>query len=273
MQAMFLPHHSTVISESETAPSKWMIMMHGIYGRGGNWRTVARKVVGLRPDWGILLVDLRMHGKSQAAPSPHTLASCASDVLALIDQQREQGRNVGSILGHSFGGKVALEMRLQRPNLGPLWLIDSAPGARSGAMDDSKNTVVSVLKMLRQLPKTFADRDAFVSAVKSYGFGPIAQWLAMNLEACPEGYRNSLDPAAMTELLEDYFARDLWPAITASSTTVHVAAATRGSSISEADRARLAEAPQVKLHHVEGGHWLHVDALVPLVELVAASLE
>lgn len=248
-------------------------MMHGIYGRGGNWRSVARKLVSLRPEWGVLLVDLRMHGKSMGAPGPQTLANCAADVLALVDQQRELGRNVGSILGHSFGGKVALAMRLRRPDLCPIWLIDSAPGARPGAMEDSTNTVVSVLKMLRELPATFADREEFVSVVKGFGFGPIAQWLAMNLEACPQGYRNALDPSAMTELLQDYFDSDLWPAILASDTPVHVAAATRGSSISSVDREKLEQATQVQVHDVEGGHWLHVDALGPMVDLIVASLD
>ena len=269
---MFLPHHTTVTSEAKNAPSQWLLVMHGIYGRGGNWRSVARKIVTLRSDWGVLLVDLRMHGKSMGAQPPHTLAACAADVLALIDQQRELGCKVGAVLGHSFGGKVALEMRSQRPTLCPLWLVDSAPGPRPGAMEDSKNTVVSVLKMLRELPATFTSREAFVHSVKGYGFAPIAQWLAMNLEACPEGYRNTLDPVAMTALLDDYFKSDLWPAVSASETTIHVAAATRGSSISAADKQKLNEATQVRVHDVEGGHWLHVDALVPLVDLVVASL-
>ncbi len=270
---MFLPHHTTVTSETSRPPKHWMLMMHGIYGRGGNWRTVARKVVNHRPDWGVLLVDLRMHGKSLDAPPPHTLTRAAADVLALVDQQRELGHSVEQILGHSFGGKVALSMRLQRAGLGPLWLIDSAPGAHPGAMENSENTVVSVLRMLRQLPSTFPDRDAFLSIVREAGFAPVAQWLAMNLEACPDGYRFTLDPAALTELLEDYFATDLWPAIEVSNTPIHVAAATRKSSIAEADRERLKEASKVHFHEVEGGHWLHVDALEPLVDLIVASLD
>lgn len=247
--------------------------MHGIYGRGANWKTVARQITALRPSWGVLLVDLRLHGRSKDAPGPHTLASCAGDVLSLMDQQRDMGRNVEMVVGHSFGGKVALAMREQRRAMCPLWLIDSGPGARPGMLEDSSNTVVSVLSMLEELPPTFSDRAEFLLAVQSYGFAkPLAQWLGMNLESCAAGYRSSLDTAAMRALLADFFERDLWGAIEGSETLVHVAIASRGSSVTLADRERLGTTQQVQVHLLEGGHWLHVDALGPLVERIVGTL-
>lgn len=270
---MFTSYFSTVTSDSEPSPSKWLIMMHGIYGRGANWKTAARKISELRPSWGVLLVDLRMHGRSKGAPGPHTLASCAGDVLSLMDQQRESGRDVEMVVGHSFGGKVALTMREQRPDMCPLWLIDSGPGPRPGMLEDPSNTVVSVLSMLEELPPTFSDRAEFLAAVQSYGFAkPLAQWLGMNLESCAAGYRSSVDTAAMRSLLADFFERDLWGAIEGSQTPVHVALASRGSSVAQTDRERLHATQQVEAHELDGGHWLHVDALGPLVERIVGSL-
>jgi pimeloyl-ACP methyl ester carboxylesterase len=40
---------------------------------------------------------------------------------------------VSQILGHSFGGKVALAFHAQHPALERVMLLDSAPGARENA--------------------------------------------------------------------------------------------------------------------------------------------
>ncbi len=270
---MFLPHFSAVQSDTASPPSRWLVVLHGIYGRGGNWRRVARALTTMRPQWGVLLVDLRMHGRSMHAPPPHTVAACASDVLSLIDAQAKEGRQACSIMGHSFGGKVALEVFSQRTDLDGLWLIDSSPSKRLGAMSDPANTVVSVLRMLAALETHFSSRPAFVREVTQRGFSlPLAQWLAMNLEAEGSRYRMTLDPYAMESLLIDYFSTDLWPAVESSTRPIHVAVATTRSAISALDRQRFLGSSQVCVHDVEGGHWLHVDALNTLVELIAATL-
>ena len=40
-----------------------LLITHGIYGSGANWRAIARKVTEQRRDWGVVLVDLRGHGR------------------------------------------------------------------------------------------------------------------------------------------------------------------------------------------------------------------
>lgn len=253
-----------------------MVVLHGIYGRGANWRSFARKLCERMPSWGLLLTDLRMHGQSLSAPPPHHLQACAEDVLALVDQQAQAGRVVAAVLGHSFGGKVALEMRRIRPSTPVLWVVDSSPSSQPGAMDDKDNTVVAVLGMLRALPDWFSSREAFVSAVQGQGFErSLALWLAMNLEREEQGYRNALQPAAIGALLSSYFDRDLWPVVEAGGNPIHVVRASRGSALTDSDERRLQALSRqgpVWVHSVQGGHWLHVDALDALVRLVADGL-
>ena len=271
LEGMFLPSFSP-ISASGSTPTQWMIVMHGIYGRGGNWRSFARKLCEQKPEWGCLLVDLRMHGKSMAAPPPHDLGACARDLLTLIDQQARSGQTVGAVLGHSFGGKVALEMRRRRQALPTLWVIDSSPSAVPNAMKDEGKSVVAVLRMLETLPDHFESRDSFLSVVQASGFDKnLALWLAMNLERNGEQYQLSLRAPAMNELLADYFSRDLWSVMEAHGEAIHLVCATRGSAVTDDDRSRLRELP-VQVHSLDGGHWLHVDALEPLVTLVASHL-
>jgi esterase len=165
-----------------TNPERWLLITHGIYGSGANWRGIARKLHERRPEWGIALVDLRGHGRSERGDPPHTLAACAADLRALCD---ELG-GVEAIAGHSFGGKVALQTRAlashDQPALLQTWMFDASPSARPGAEADPDNSVTRLLALMERLPKTWAKREDFIAAITAEGHAEsLAQWLAMNL--------------------------------------------------------------------------------------------
>src|SRR5262249_44189189 len=183
-------HHER-IARSETTPSRWLALTHGIYGAGSNWRGIARKLNERRPEWGVVLVDLRQHGRSEPGAPPHTIAACADDLRALCG---ELG-GVEAIAGHSFGGKVALATR---PLVAPrqTWVLDASPSARPGAAADtsiprgalppapsaepvgspppvsspsSSNTVMQVLELMERAPRGWARREDFVASVVRAG--------------------------------------------------------------------------------------------------------
>lgn len=243
-------------------------MTHGIFGAGSNWRGIARKLVDRRREWGVVLVDLRLHGRSDAGEPPHTVAACAEDLAALI---RELG-DVSALAGHSFGGKTALATR-SLVTLAQTWVLDASPGARPEAIDDPDNSVVRVLDMMARMPASWPSRDAFVAAVVADGHSTaLAQWLAMNLVAQGDAMVNRLDLAALRSLLVDYYRLDLWPDVLVGS-ELHFVVATSGSSVSPADRARLQTAPpHVHVHEIAAGHWLHIEAPAAVVELFATHL-
>ncbi len=243
-------------------------MTHGIFGAGSNWRGIARKLVDRRREWGVVLVDLRLHGRSEAGEPPHTVAACAEDLAGLI---RELG-DVHALAGHSFGGKTALATR-SRVTLAQTWVLDASPGARPEAIDDPENSVVRVLDMMARMPPSWPTRDAFVAAVVGEGHGTaLAQWLAMNLVAQGDAMVNRLDVAALRSLLVDYYRLDLWPDVLAGSDLQFVVA-TSGSSVTPADRERLRTAPpHVHTHEITAGHWLHIEAPAAVVELFVAHL-
>lgn len=82
---MSLAH--AILKEPSSTPSRWMFFLHGILGSGANWRTFAKQIVTARPEWGAVLVDLRLHGESQSGfAKPHTIAAAADDVLALAHE-------------------------------------------------------------------------------------------------------------------------------------------------------------------------------------------
>jgi pimeloyl-ACP methyl ester carboxylesterase len=129
--------------------------------------------------------------------------------------------------------------------------------------------------MLERLPRIWAARDDFVAAVVADGHDPgLARWLAMNL--VPEqagGLALRFDFAALRELLADYYATDLWDVLEAPGGEVEVVVAEQSSTVSAADRGRLAAAPpHVHVHYVTAGHWLHIDAPALVVDLFASRL-
>lgn len=253
------------------------MILHGIYGQGGNWRGWANRLLRRCPGWGALLVDLRMHGRSQGAPPPHTVAACAEDLVAVLHERSASGQPVAGVLGHSFGGKVALELRNHVAL--PTWVIDSSPGARPEFLESAQGSAVKkVLECLESAPAHFSRRDDFVEYLLGNGLAePVAKWMAMNLESDGTGYRLTLDPAAMRALLSDYFRVDSWPRIIECHAPVRVAVATRDSSIAPDDQRKLErlseEMDHLQIRRVESGHWMHVEAPEALAEHVAADLK
>jgi esterase len=285
------------IARSDATPARWLALTHGIYGAGSNWRSVARKLNERRPEWGVVLVDLRQHGRSEPGAPPHTIAACADDLRALF---AEIG-GVEAVAGHSFGGKVALATRPVAA-LRQTWVLDASPSARPGAAADptiprgalppappaepagspppvsspsSSNTVMQVLELMERAPRGWARREDFVASVVRAGHDDgLARWLAMSLGPEPGGtLALRFDFAALREMLASYHATDLWGALEAPGGDVEVVVAERSPAVSAADRGRLAAAPpHVHVHAVDAGHWLHIEAPGAVVDLLASRL-
>ncbi len=281
----WLPHHALVAPEG-AAPAGWLLFLHGIMGSGPNWRTIARRLVAARPDWGAVFVDLRMHGRSQAAPPPHTLAAVAEDLERLAQDLAARGMGVAGVIGHSFGGKAALAYRQRAPEgLVETWVLDASPSARAGALAESGTAAPEtpgdgagdVLLALESLSGQFPSRDEFLAAMTDRGFSrPLAEWLAMNLDRVDDGVRMRLDLGAVRALLADYYAQDLWPAVESAELPgqLRFVVAGRSSAVSEDDRARLESlaGDRLALHVVDAGHWLHMEAADALLQLFSDEL-
>jgi pimeloyl-ACP methyl ester carboxylesterase len=63
-----IPLSATRVAASNE-PSKALVMLHGIYGRGRNWQAIARGVTTARPEYACWLIDLPHHGDS--GPGQH----------------------------------------------------------------------------------------------------------------------------------------------------------------------------------------------------------
>ena len=238
--------------------SKHLVMLHGIFGRGRNWQTIARTVTGARPEYACWLVDLPYHGDSGPATQGNTIPGLAADVRAWMDAQRIVP---SAILGHSYGGKVALAIAAQLPDV-PLqvWVIDSTPETK-----DPAGSAWQMIDVIRRMPLRFDTRDAAVAALMDAGYETgVAQWMTTNLERGPEGFTWRLDFDVMEELMRDFFRTDLWHVVERPSPRheIHFVKASESSAISDAavQRIEAATSDRVRLHHRKGGHWIHAES-------------
>jgi esterase len=262
----------TRVTASDSGPERWLYLLHGIYGSGRNWASVARRLVEERPEWGVVLVDLRLHGGSTGFSPPHTLRACVRDLVRL---ESELESPAAAILGHSFGGKVALLRAAEEGrNPGQVWVADSTlrPGEPSGS-------AWRIIEIVRGLPDEFASRDEVADALEERGYPRgVGQWLAMNLERTEEGLRWRLDWNGVEEMLRDYFPTDVWPIIEEppEGTDLHFLKATGSDALDEETMTRLGAAGErtgrVTVHLVEGGHWLNVDNPESVLRLLAEQL-
>ncbi|HUG42135.1 MAG TPA: alpha/beta hydrolase [Longimicrobiales bacterium] len=257
------------VAAEGASPAAWMAMLHGIYGAGRNWGSVARGLVAARPEWGALLVDLRQHGGSMGFPPPHTLTATAADLESLAAPGP-----LRAVLGHSFGGKVALAYARGAEAVAQVWVVDSTPEVR-----EPEGGAWNMLEILRRVPDRFGERDEAVAALVRKGVRkPIAAWMTTNLEWTGEEYRWRLDLDEMETLLRSFFETDLWDVVESppERLTVHVIRATESSVLGDDAAARIRAAGEatgrVHLHDVQGAHWLNADNPEALVSLLAERL-
>jgi lipase len=80
-----------------------VVCLHGIGGHGARFRRLAEQRLGA---FHVLAPDLRGHGRSTWEP-PWTLARHVADLEELLG---ERGLDRVTLVGHSFGGRLALEL-------------------------------------------------------------------------------------------------------------------------------------------------------------------
>ncbi|MFH1936375.1 MAG: alpha/beta fold hydrolase [Bacteroidota bacterium] len=85
-------------------------ILHGLFGLSDNWVTLGKRF-GER--FRVLIPDLRNHGRSPHSPL-FDFPSLEQDILELIEQETD---GAVMLMGHSLGGRVAVNLALHHPEL------------------------------------------------------------------------------------------------------------------------------------------------------------
>lgn len=174
-----------------------LLILHGLFGTLDNWATLAKR---LAEHYNVFLVDLRNHGRSPHSED-HDYDAMAEDVLRLVDELQIP---TPAIMGHSMGGKVAMNYALKYPTrLTKLIVVDIAPKAYPPHHDEiidalqsvDLSTVTSRGDVDKQLARTIPEESVRLFLMKNlYRKDDNTFGWRMNLDAIEKNYEKVAAP-------------------------------------------------------------------------------
>jgi hypothetical protein len=263
--------HHEWIGDSSSKDS--IVFLHGLLGNGKNLKTLANKVVVSRQKSGVLL-DLRGHGRSSSQQAPHTFDACVQDVHNTLPSVPSL------IVGHSWGGRIALQyvhsLLGENETLPELWLLDTVPGQAH----DSVNQVLEAVQRIKDL----SDKQKVALQLEEYGLERgVAQWLAASLQKRGNGgFQWGFDVDVVKNVLPEFQHQDfigMVGEIAKEGGRVNLVKGGANAAWDESPSilSQLHELEQAHRHHFQvhtlqkAGHWVHVDDLPGLLELVESK--
>lgn len=245
----------------EFGQGKPVLILHGLFGFSDNWQTLAK---ALAEDYWVITPDLRNHGRSPHT-STHTYPAMAEDLRAFLDAH---GIYSAAVIGHSMGGKAAMQLALNHPDrVEHLVVVDIAPGAAARNHEGVFEALSSL--NIRQL-KTREEADAQLQ--QYIPEASVRQFLLKNLTRHPDG---SFAWKMNLPVLWAHYADILAPVEGEpfDKPTLFVRGG-RSPYIQDSDLPLIrALFPQARVQTLEGaGHWVHADKPQELLALLRAFL-
>jgi len=261
--------HTKEIKVDNNSKNNDVVFLHGLLGNGKNLTTMAKRMGG-----GIL-VDLRGHGKSMSSfgQQRHTFENCAKDVIQSVDT------TISTVVGHSFGGRVALECAMQLSSKNATtWLLDTVPGQADGSVVEVFETIQSIDI---QNYDTKSDISKVLTEEKNMNVG-LAQWLTSSMTSDDSSLKWGFDLDIIEDLLPEFGTQDFMGKLQhlvlseeeqQNSSVIHLVRGGKNTSWSMDILSKLQEIQDKSnnrfyLHVLpNAGHWVHVEDLPGLVKL------
>ena len=235
-----------------------LIILHGLFGSLDNWATVARS---LGESFPVITIDLRNHGRS-----PHhdefNYDVMADDLFGFMGQQ---GLSKMNLLGHSMGGKTAMNFAMKYPDaIERLVVVDIAPKKYPPVHETIFEALMSVD------PANYSERHEIDTALsKSITDVPIRKWLLKNIGRTEHGklfWKMNL-PA----IHRNYYllSEAVSPGANYNGQVLFIKGGKSDHIAVEDESAIFGFFPRASIETIPGaGHWVHADAPDKLVALV-----
>lgn len=242
-----------------------IIILHGLFGTLDNWQTLAKK---LAEDYFVFLVDQRNHGRS-----PHvegmSYPLMAEDLKAFLEQN---WIHQAHIIGHSMGGKTAMQFALDYPDVvDKLVVVDIAPKAYLGGHE-------AILSALRNFPvnsiesRKDAEQTLLAAGIEELG---IRQFLLKNLTRSKlGGYEWKMNFPEIDKHYHNILANlEIVNKPPFDGTTLFIRGGNSNYILDEDMDLIKAVFPQSKLETVpKAGHWVHAEQPQQLLALLRTFL-
>lgn len=136
-----------ILSSNILGSGPVLIILHGLFGEGKNWLTIGKV---LSKNYEVHLIDQRNHGNSFHHVD-HNYQVMSEDLVSYLDLHQI---NSCSIIGHSMGGKVAMNFTFNFPDkVNKLIIVDISPKKYR----DQFTEIFSGLKMVLRDAKSRKD--------------------------------------------------------------------------------------------------------------------
>ncbi len=233
-----------------------LIILHGLFGTLDNWTSIARQ---LAAHFTVYLIDQRNHGRSPHTDGDFNYHILAEDLHEFMEQHWLYGG--AHLVGHSMGGKVAMQFALSYPDLvKKLVVIDIAPKRYRGEHG-------LIFEALEGLPLHRLEGRQMAEAYlmdKLAGDVGVVQFLLKNLSRNMATEGGKFEWKMNWENLQKNYAFILENIGNENEKYENNALFIKGSKsnyIQEKDWAAvLTKFPHAQLHTIEGaGHWVHAD--------------
>ena len=241
-----------------------VVILHGLLGCADNWRSIAQR---LAQRFCLYCIDLPNHGRSPALDP----VSYAQMALQVNDTVQALGRQRYALLGHSMGGKVAMQLSLMQPQcITALVVADIAPKSY-----DLRHT--AIFAALQALPlDTLSERRQIDQALaRSIDDVALRQFLLKSLYVDAQqrwAWRFNLPVLAQQYAQIAQFPDDDYPAAAVPTRFIR---GELSDYILPQDHARIKQlfpAAQI-VTLAQCGHWLHAQNPEGFVQQVLAGLE
>jgi esterase len=225
-----------------------LIVLHGLFGSSDNWFTQAKL---LSDHYKIYSVDLRNHGQS-----PH---SDDFDYPVMVEDLKEfiQSKDIQhpSIIGHSMGGKAAMNFALAYPeNISNLIIVDIAPKA----YNLEHYTIAEGLKAI-PLDRISSRNEAEEALSQHVPEPDVRQFLLKNLmRKADGGFTWKINLPVISDKLSN-IGLDLQFSGKFEKPTLFIRGS-RSKYIADADWSRIKEIfPNAELKSMDTGHWVQAE--------------
>ena len=239
-----------------------LIVLHGLFGSARNWAGHARSLAETHR---VYALDLRNHGSSGRAMTM-TYEEMAEDVAGFI---ADEGISEPIIMGHSMGGKVAMQLALAAPGLvQALIVVDIAPVTYGHDMLD-------YIAAMQMLDLSGEQRRAELEEELREGIHDpgVTAFLMTNLERANGGFQWRINLTAISAGMSAISAFSPPPDATYSRPTVFIAGS-ESSYIRDSHRDRISELfPKSRTVTIkDANHWVHADQPEAFLKTVKAFL-
>ncbi len=242
---------------------KPLIVLHGFLGTGDNWLTFAKAISDHRK---VYLIDQRNHGRS-FHKDEHTYADLAADIKQFME---ENGLKKADFLGHSMGGKTAMQFALTYPeSVDHLIVVDIAPKAYEGGHEYILEALQSV--KINEVESRKEVEEHLVQKINNKG---VVLFLMKNLHRNTNG---SYEWKANLEILSEKYD-DIISSIDSKEKFDGKTMFLRGSKsdyILDSDFENIrALFPNAEIETVaDAGHWIHAEQPEAIYDMISGFLK